>query len=53
MKQFIVGYDGFITVTAKTEDEAFEKANKYLSESNLVNDDDEGGWYLISCEEQD
>jgi len=51
MKKFIIGYDGFITVTADNEELAFEKANKYLSSTNLINDGDEGEWYLISSEE--
>lgn len=51
MGKYVVGYDGFIVVTAKDEEQAFEKANKYLSKADLVNDGDEGEWYLISCEE--
>jgi hypothetical protein len=53
MGKFIIGYDGFITVTAKNEELAFEKANKYLSNTTLVNDGDEGEWYLISSEQVD
>lgn len=51
MTQWIIGYDGFITVTADNEEQAFEKANAYLSNANLINDGDEGEWYLISAEE--
>ena len=51
MKRFIIGYDGFVTVMAEDEKQAFEKANTYLSESSLINDGDKGEWYLISSEE--
>lgn len=46
MAKWVVNFDGFITVTAKTEEEAYEKANAYLSKSNLVNDGDKGEWYV-------
>jgi len=46
MDKWIVNFDGFITVKANSEEEAYEKANAYLSQSNLVNDGDEGEWYL-------
>jgi len=46
MDKWVVNFDGFITVTAKTEEEAYEKANAYLSKSNLINDGDEGEWYV-------
>ena len=46
MTQYVVNFDGFITITAQDEGEAYEKANAYLSKSNLVNDGDEGEWYL-------
>jgi hypothetical protein len=51
MGKYVIGYDGFITVTADNEELAFEKANKYLSNTNLINDGDEGEWYLINIEE--
>jgi hypothetical protein len=51
MKEYVVGYDGFITLTAKSEEEAYTKANKYLSKSNLVNDGDKGEWYVVEAEE--
>jgi hypothetical protein len=53
MGKYVIGYDGFITVTASNEEAAFEKANKYLTKANLVNDGDEGEWYLISSEQVD
>jgi hypothetical protein len=46
MDRYTVSFDGFITVTAKNEEDAYAKANAYLSESNLVNDGDEGEWYV-------
>lgn len=51
MKDYVIGYDGFITITASNEEEAYDKANKYLSKSNLVNDGDKGEWYVIESEE--
>jgi hypothetical protein len=51
MKKYSVGYDGFITVEAENEEEAYDKANKYLSKTGLVNDGDEGEWYLAEAEE--
>lgn len=53
MSQWIIGYDGFITVTADNEEQAFEKANAYLSNADLVNDGDEGEWYLTSIKDAD
>jgi hypothetical protein len=53
MGKFVIGYDGFITVTADNEEQAFEKANAYLSNADLINDGDEGEWYLISSEQVD
>jgi hypothetical protein len=53
MTKYVVNFDGFITVTAKSEEEAYAKANAYLSESNLVNDGDEGEWYVGEAEEAD
>jgi hypothetical protein len=46
MDKWVVNFDGFITVKANSEEEAYEKANAYLSQSNLVNDGDEGEWYV-------
>jgi hypothetical protein len=51
MGKYSVGYDGFIIVNAKNEEEAYDKANKYLSKTNLINDGDEGEWYLTEAEE--
>jgi hypothetical protein len=51
MGKYVVGYDGFITLTAKNEEEAYTKANKYLSKSNLINDGDKGEWYVGEAEE--
>jgi hypothetical protein len=51
MGKYSVGYDGFIIVNAKNEEEAYEKANKYLSKSSLINDGDEGEWYVVEAEE--
>jgi hypothetical protein len=51
MGKYVIGYDGFITVEAKDEEEAYDKANKYLSKTGLVNDGDEGEWYLTEAEE--
>ena len=51
MTQWIIGYDGFITVTAENEEQAFELANAYLSNTKLINDGENGEWYLISAEE--
>ncbi len=53
MGKFIVGYDGFLTVDAKDESQAFEKATVYLNLANLVNDGDKGEWYVISTEQVD
>lgn len=46
MDKFVVNFDGWITVNANNEEEAYAKANAYLSKSNLVNDGDEGEWYV-------
>jgi hypothetical protein len=51
MGKYVIGYDGFITITAKSEEEAYAKANKYLSKSSLVNDGDKGEWYVVEAEE--
>ena len=51
MGKYVIGYDGFITINAKSDEEAFRKANKYLSKSNLINDGDKGEWYVIEMEE--
>jgi|1048.fasta_scaffold36415_2 hypothetical protein len=51
MGKYVIGYDGFITVTAKNEEEAYEKANSYLSKSKLINDGDKGEWYVAEAEE--
>jgi hypothetical protein len=51
MDNYVIGFDGFITVTASSEEKAFEKANAYLSKSNLVNDGDTGEWYLTSIKD--
>jgi len=51
MGKYVIGYDGFITVSAKTEEDAYEMANKYLSKSGLVNDGDKGEWYVGEAEE--
>lgn len=52
-KQYSVSYTGWVIVTAKSEEEAYEKANKYLSEADLINDGDEGEWMLDECYEED
>jgi hypothetical protein len=51
VKQFTIGYDGWITVEATNEDKAFEMANKILSKSNLTNDGKLGEWYITDSEE--
>jgi len=51
MGRYVIGYDGFITLTAKSEEEAYAKANKYLSKSKLINDGDRGEWYVVEAEE--
>jgi hypothetical protein len=51
MGKYVIGYDGFITINAKSDEEAFSKANKYLSKSNLINDGDKGEWYVVEVEE--
>jgi hypothetical protein len=53
VKQFTIGYDGWITVEATNEDKAFEMANKILSKSNLTNDGKLGEWYITDSEEED
>jgi hypothetical protein len=53
MGKYSIGYDGFIIVDANDEEEAYDKANKYLSKTGLVNDGDEGEWYLTEAEEVD
>jgi hypothetical protein len=51
MGSYVIGYDGFITITAKNEEEAYDKANKYLSKANLTNDGSVGEWYVGEAEE--
>lgn len=46
MDKYVVHFDGWITVSANNEEQAFEQANAYLSYANLINDGDEGEWYL-------
>ncbi len=53
MAVFEIGYDGFMRITAANEDKAMQKANAILSKSGLINDGDEGEWYLISSEQVD
>jgi hypothetical protein len=51
VKEFTIGYDGWITVQADNLDTAFEMANKILSKSNLTNDGELGEWYITNSEE--
>jgi hypothetical protein len=51
MREYVVGYDGFFTVSAKNEEEAYKEANKVLSKKNLPNDGNKSEWYLTEAEE--
>ena len=51
MGKFVVAYDGFLTVSAKDEEEAYREANKILSRKNLPNDGNESEWYVGEAEE--
>lgn len=53
MAVFEIGYDGFMRVTAKDEKAAMDKANAILSKAKLINDGENGEWYLISSEQVD
>lgn len=46
MTRYTVNYDGFVSILANSEDEAYAKANKYLSSANLINDGEEGEWNI-------
>jgi hypothetical protein len=51
MGKYVVAYDGFLTVSAENEEEAYKEANKVLSRKNLPNDGNESEWYVGEAEE--
>ena len=51
MTRYTISYDGFVSNLANNEEEAYAKANKYLSRANLINDGEEGEWYIGEAEE--
>lgn len=52
-KRYAVNYEGWLIVTAKSEEEAYSKANFTLSNSSIINDGDEGEWELTDATEED
>lgn len=46
MDKIVVSFDGWIIVDANDAEEAYAKANAYLSKSRLYNDGEKGEWYL-------
>lgn len=51
--KYAVNYEGWLIVTASNEEQAAEKANKILSESDIINDGDEGEWNLSEIEKEE
>lgn len=50
MPKWDINYDGWLVVEADTEKQACEIANEMLSKSGIVNDGDNGEWYLLSAD---
>jgi len=50
MPKWDVNYDGWLVIEADTEKQAYEIANQMMSGYGIVNDGENGEWYLGSAD---
>ena len=50
MPKWDVNYDGWLVIEADTEKQAYETANQMMSGYGIVNDGENGEWYLGSAD---
>jgi hypothetical protein len=52
-KTFAVGYDGWLIIQAKDEDEAGDIACEMLGKSGITNDGIKGEWSIVDIDEEE